>query len=52
MAHKWNYLPITSEQAKISQQLALELGINPILGKLLVERGITTGTEARKFFRP
>ena len=42
MTHKWNYQPITPEQAEASQQLAQELGISPILGKLLVERGITT----------
>ena len=52
MTHKWNYLPITPEQAETSQTLARELGINPILGRLLVERGITTAAAARKFFRP
>ena len=39
MTHKWNYQPITPEQAEASQQLAQELGISPILGKLLVEIG-------------
>lgn len=52
MTHKWNYLPISPEQAETSQQLSQELGISPILGRLLVERGITTVAEARKFFRP
>ena len=52
MTHKWNYQPITPEQAEASQQLAQELGISPILGKLLAERGITTAADARKFFRP
>lgn len=52
MAHKWNYQPITPEQEEISQRLAKELGISPILGKLLVERGITNPQEAKKFFRP
>lgn len=32
--------------------LAKELGISPILGRLLVERGIATAAEARTFFRP
>ncbi len=41
MNHKWNYQPITSEQAEISQTLVQELGISPILGRLLVQRGIT-----------
>ncbi len=52
MTYKWNYLPITSEQAEASRQLAQELGISPILGRLLVERGITTAEAAKKFFRP
>jgi single-stranded-DNA-specific exonuclease RecJ len=52
MAHKWNYQPITPEQAEISQRLAKELGISPILGKLLIERGISNPQEAKKFFRP
>ena len=52
MNHKWNYQPITSEQVEISQTLAQELGISPILGRLLVQRGITRVHEARNFFRP
>ena len=39
MTHKWNYRPITPEQAETSQKLAQELGISPILGGLLVQRG-------------
>ena len=41
MNHKWNYRPITQEQAEISRALAQELGISPVLGRLLVQRGIT-----------
>lgn len=52
MTHKWNYQPITPEQTEASRRLAQELGISPILGRLLVERGITTASDARKFFRP
>jgi len=52
MTHKWNYLPISTEQAEASQQLAQDLGISPVLGRLLVERGINTVSEAKKFFRP
>ncbi|MDR0962315.1 MAG: single-stranded-DNA-specific exonuclease RecJ [Mediterranea sp.] len=52
MIHKWNYVPITSEQAAASKQLAEELGISPTLGRLLIERGITEAQQARKFFRP
>ncbi len=52
MTHKWNYQPITSEQTETSRELAKELNINPILGNLLVKRGITKVQEAKKFFRP
>ncbi len=52
MTYKWNYLTITPRQAEESRQLAQALGISPILGRLLVERGITTVQAARKFFRP
>lgn len=52
MTYKWNYLPITSEQIEASRLLAKELGVSPILGRLLVERGIATAAEARTFFRP
>lgn len=52
MSHRWNYQPPTNEQKETSQSLANELGISPILGKLLVQRGIETAPEAKKFFRP
>ena len=52
MNHKWNYRPITPEEEQGSEQLARELGISPILGRLLIQRGITTATEAKSFFRP
>ncbi len=32
--------------------MARELGISPVLGRLLVERGITTADAAKRFFRP
>lgn len=52
MNHKWNYQPITHEQEDISRELAQETGVSPILGRLLVQRGVTTPAEVRKFFRP
>jgi len=52
MSHKWNYQPPTQEQKEASLSLSGELGISPILGELLVQRGIETAAEARKFFRP
>jgi single-stranded-DNA-specific exonuclease len=52
MTYKWNYLPISPDQTEASHQLAQDLGISPILGRLLVERGITDVPSAKKFFRP
>ena len=33
-------------------RLGAELGVDPVLAKLLVQRGITTFEESRRFFRP
>ncbi|MCE2616160.1 single-stranded-DNA-specific exonuclease RecJ [Phocaeicola oris] len=52
MNFKWNYQPPTQEQIEAAKALAKEVGINPILGKLLLERGITSTAEAKRFFRP
>ncbi len=52
MNHKWNYLTITPEQEEISQMLARETGISPVLARLLAQRGVETPVEAKKFFRP
>ena len=52
MSYKWNYEPPTPERQEAAKALAREVGINPALGLLLLERGITTVAEARRFFRP
>ena len=52
MNFKWNYQPPTQEQIEAAKALSKELGINPVLGKLLLERGITSAAEAKRFFRP
>ena len=52
MTHRWNFLPISPHLAETSLQLSKDLGLSPILGRLLVERGITTVAQAKKFFRP
>ncbi len=52
MSHKWNYQPLTHDQEDIGRELAQAIGISPILAQLLVQRGITTAIEAKKFFRP
>ena len=48
----WNYLPPSQEQTEAAKALAKETGINPVLCKLLLERGITSAAEAKRFFRP
>ncbi len=52
MNYKWNYEQPSPEQSTQHAQLAEELGIHPVLGKLLHDRGITSAAEARRFFRP
>ena len=34
------------------RQLASELGVDPVLAELLVQRGVRTFEQARSFFRP
>ena len=52
MNYKWNYQPPTQEQREAARALAKEIGISPILCRLLQERGIRTADEAKNFFRP
>ena len=52
MNHKWNYQPPSQEQTEAAKALDKETGINPVLCKLLLERGITSAAEAKRFFRP
>ena len=37
---------------EIVNRLAAEVGIDPVLANLLVQRGVTTFEQARSFFRP
>lgn len=52
MNYRWNYQPPTQEQREVAKSLAKEIGISPILCRLLQERGITSAAEAKRFFRP
>lgn len=52
MNYLWNYQNSSTKQLEESHKLAKELGINPILGKLLIQRGIHTPNDARTFFHP
>lgn len=52
MTNKWQLLTLTPEEESKKEALAEQLGISPILARLLVKRGITESKEAKKFFRP
>ncbi len=52
MINRWVFTPLTKEQEDLKSTLAQELGISPILSQLLVQRGIKTFDEAKRFFRP
>ena len=52
MNYKWNYQPPTPQDCIEAEALSEEIGISPVLCRLLQERGIRTATEAKKFFRP
>ena len=52
MQLKWNYEPPTSEQQQAANELGEKLSISPILASLLIRRGITTESAAKRFFRP
>ncbi len=52
MTHKWILNQLTDEQIITTNKLAKELSINPILAELLVQRGVNTYDDARRFFRP
>lgn len=49
---KWNFVPPTSEETKTAKELGDKLNINTILALLLIRRGITTESAAKRFFRP
>jgi single-stranded-DNA-specific exonuclease len=52
MINTWIYRTLTEQQIEIQKKLAEELSISPVLTQLLVQRGITTFDDARRFFRP
>lgn len=52
MQFKWNYTPPADAQVNVAKDLGEKLGISPILASLLIRRGITTESAAKRFFRP
>lgn len=51
MISKWNYLPFTSEEKRIEEELTEYVNSRPI-SELLIRRGVTSVKEAKKFFHP
>jgi len=52
MNYKWNYQPPSQEKKEAARALSEETGISPVLCMLLLERGISSAAEAKRFFRP
>ena len=52
MTNNWIVKELTTEESEHTEHLIKDLGISPILCKLLVQRGIHTMEEAKNFFRP
>ena len=52
MHFKWNYEAPSPDQQKAAEELGAKLGMSPIMGSLLIRRGITTESAAKRFFRP
>ena len=52
MDYKWNYQPATEEENAEAERLAEDIGISPVLCRLLRKRGVRTAADAKKFFRP
>ncbi len=52
MHFKWNYQTPTPEEKKAAEALGTKLSISPILAQILIKRGITTESAAKRFFRP
>ena len=52
MHFKWNYQSPTPEEGQAAKELGEKLNMSPILAQLLIRRGITTESAAKRFFRP
>ncbi|MCH5216843.1 MAG: single-stranded-DNA-specific exonuclease RecJ [Muribaculaceae bacterium] len=52
MTRKWNYVPLTSEEEQIAQELAAGPIDCRAVNELLIERGITSLEDAKRFFYP
>ncbi len=52
MTKKWNWTPPSDEEVSLGLSLSESLNVPPVVGQLLVQRGIKTSREASQFFQP
>ncbi|MDR1344945.1 MAG: single-stranded-DNA-specific exonuclease RecJ [Tannerellaceae bacterium] len=52
MTNRWNFRDPTQEELQNRDKLVAELGYNPVICLLLVQRGITSVEEVKEFFKP
>ena len=52
MHFKWNYQSPSPEEKEAAEALGNKMSISPILAQILIRRGITTESAAKRFFRP
>ncbi len=52
MTNKWNFQTPSIEELHKRDELAAALGLSPVICLLLIQRGITTVEDAKKFFKP
>uniref|UniRef100_A0AB33IU64 Single-stranded-DNA-specific exonuclease RecJ n=4 Tax=unclassified Prevotella TaxID=2638335 RepID=A0AB33IU64_9BACT len=52
MHFKWNYKSPTPDEIQAAKDLGGKLNMSPVLAQLLIRRGITTESAAKRFFRP
>lgn len=52
MNNKWIYKSPTDGDIEAAEELSQQIGISPVLCRLLRERGIRTPEQAKRFFRP
>ncbi len=52
MTYRWNYSTLSHDQKDKKDELAKELNFDPVLVELLLNKGIETKEEARKFLYP
>lgn len=52
MTQRWHYDPLTKDDKEAADRLAHLLGVYPLTGRLLYDRGIRTEADAKAFFNP